>query len=351
LEYLQKMSKAKRIFFIADTKEFTDKLLKNEDRRLIKGLIRAGHDVQVFNYRDAFLQGGLFMSMRFTRRLCKTAVADKLLTKQIMNYNPDMIFVRMINYLDGETVQLMKSAAPHAPVIGIDNNIWPELHDHCLDAAAYLDLLVATYSGKGIEGYQKTGVQCAFLPSNCDPDIEYRYDVSEQWKSNILFTGQTRYKQKRYLTEDTRHQLLSRLANMPGCALYGYPGRPKIGGIQYLYAISGAKIGLSVNAVNDIELYHSDRLTTYLSCGTFVLAKRVPDSDLLFQDGVHLRYFDEVEEFFDLADWHLKHEEERARIAAAGMEYAHAEFNCVKMAQYLVELAEKGRYTAPWTSK
>jgi len=345
------MSKAKRIFFVADIKEFTGKLLKNEDRRLIKGLIRAGHDVQVFNYRDAFLQGGLLMSMRFARRRCKTAVADKLLAKQIKNYNPDIIFVRLVNYLDGETVRLMKKVAAHAPVVGIDNNIWPEFHDHCIDAAANLDLLVATYSGKGIDGYRKTGVRCAFLPSNCDPDIEYRYDVSEQWKSDILFTGQTRYNHKRYPKEDIRHQLLSRLVNMPGCALYGCPGRPKIGGINYLYAISGARIGLSVNAVNDIRLYHSDRLTTYLSCGTFVLAKLVPDSDLLFKDGVHLRYFDGVKEFFDLADWYLKHEEERKRIATTGMQYAHAEFNCVKMAQYLVELVEKGSYTAPWTSK
>ena len=345
------MSKARRIFFIADTKQFTDKLLKNEDRRLIKGLIRAGHDVQVFDYRDAFLQGGPLMSMRLARRYCKAAVADKLLAKQISNYKPDMIFARMVNYLDGETVRLMKKAATHAPVVGIDNNIWPEMHAHCLDAAANLDLLVATYSGKGVDGYRKAGVRCVFLPSNCDPDIEYHYDVPETWKSDILFTGQTRYRHRSNPAEDIRHQLLSRLATMPGCALYGCYGRPRIGGIDYLYAISGASIGLSVNAANDIPLYHSDRLTTYLSCGTFVMAKRVPDSDLLFKDGVHLRYFDEVQEFFDLADWHLKHEEERRRIAAAGMQYAHAEFNCVRMAQHLVELVEKGTYTAPWTSR
>ncbi len=345
------MSKARRIFFIADTKQFTDKLLKNEDRRLIKGLIRAGHDVQVFDYRDAFLQGGPLMSMRFARRLCKAAVADKLLATQVKNYNPDIILVRLINYLDGETVQLMKRVAAGVPVVGIDNNIWPEMHAHCIAAAANLDLLIATYSGKGVDGYRKMGVRCIFLPSNCDPDIEYCYEVSDVWKSDILFTGQTRYKHKRYPTEDMRHQLLSRLASMPGCALYGCCGRPRIGGIEYLYAISGAKIGLSVNAVNDIRLYHSDRLTTYLSCGNFVLAKRVPDSDLLFRDGVHLRYFDEVREFFDLADYYLKHEEERKRIAGTGMQYAHAELNCVKMAQYLVEIVEKGDYSAPWTSK
>jgi len=78
------------------------------------------------------------------------------------------------------------------------------------------------------------------------------------------------------------------------------------------------------------------------------LAKRVPDSDLLFKDGVHLRYFDTVEEFFDLANWYLRNDEEREKIAKAGMKIAHTEFNCLKMAQYVLDLIEKGHYDAPW---
>jgi spore maturation protein CgeB len=118
--------------------------------------------------------------------------------------------------------------------------------------------------------------------------------------------------------------------------------------MRYFYAISGSRIGLSVNADNNIRLYHSDRLTHYLSCGTFALAKRVPDTDLLFKNKQHLRYFETAEEFFDLADWFLKHEDERKKIADVGMKWTHEQFNCVKIAALFLDLVEKGTYTAPW---
>ncbi len=70
---------------------------------------------------------------------------------------------------------------------------------------------------------------------------------------------------------------------------------------------------------------------------------------MLFKDGVHLRYFDTAEEFFELADWYLKHEDERVKIANAGMEYIHREFNCEKIAGYMLDVVEKGSYKAPWT--
>jgi spore maturation protein CgeB len=74
----------------------------------------------------------------------------------------------------------------------------------------------------------------------------------------------------------------------------------------------------------------------------------VPDSDLLFKDGVHIKYFDTVEEFFELANWYLKNEDERLKIANAGMKRAHTEFNGTKIAQYILDIIEKGSYDAPW---
>ena len=119
--------------------------------------------------------------------------------------------------------------------------------------------------------------------------------------------------------------------------------------MNYLYAISGAKIGLSINADNNVRLYHSNRLTHYLACGTMVLAKRVPDTDLLFKDSLHLRYFDSADEFFELAGWFLNHENERRKIADAGMKWTHEQLNCVKIAGYILELIENSAYQAPWT--
>jgi hypothetical protein len=341
------MSKSKRIFCVEDTKEFTPKFLKMEHRRYVKGLTRLGHDVQVFGYRNAFYYAGPILSARFMRDWCKTHRVDELLATQIKSYNPDIVIVRFAGYLDTQTISVMRQAAPNAFIVGMDTDPWPEFQGCRLQMGAKVDLMITNYEGRWMDSYRQAGARCAFIAFNCDPDIEHPYDVGSQWQSDILFTGHEKLSRK-YPTEELRYQLVSKMTKMPNCTLYGCCGRPRIGGIEYLYAISGTKIGLSVNAVNDIRLYHSDRPTTYLSCGAFVLSKRVPDTDLLFKDGVHMKYFDTAEEFFDLAEWYIKHDDERKKIADAGMKHVHAEFNCVKMAGYVMDLIEKGSYSASW---
>jgi len=342
------MQKSKRIFIVADLSSSPIKMFLHHARKLAKGFIRLGHDVNTFNCRSALLQLSPLKSPTFAACFFKSKV-DELLANEIRNYSPDIIHVSFAKFLDVKTIALMRQAAPDAFLIGIDGDLWPELHKNRVQTAEKLDVVLTTYGDNGQQAFRHGGVRCVFMPNMCDPDIEYRYDVSDKWKSDILFTGQTRYNHKRYPTEDLRYQLLVRLSDMKNCALYGCLGRPKVGGINYLYAVSGAKIGLNINAANDIKLYHSDRLMHYLACGTFVLAKRVPDTDLLFRDGVHLKYFDTAEEFFDLANWYLAHEDERIKIANAGMEHAHIEFNCVKIAKYTMDVIENGSYKAPWT--
>ena len=78
------------------------------------------------------------------------------------------------------------------------------------------------------------------------------------------------------------------------------------------------------------------------------MARRFEGCDLLYKDKEHLRYFDTMEEFFELSKWYLEHEEERKKIADAGMHHVHTEFNCVKIAGYILDLIEKGGYSAPW---
>jgi spore maturation protein CgeB len=95
-------------------------------------------------------------------------------------------------------------------------------------------------------------------------------------------------------------------------------------------------------------MYHSDRFINSISCGAFTLAKRVPDTDLLFEDGRHVRYFNDCRHFFELVDYYLAHDAERRAIAAAGMARAHGEFNCTTMARHVLDLVEKGSYSPSW---
>lgn len=341
------MANAKRIFIVADVSSKSVKMFLNQMPKLAKGLIRLGHDARIFSYCNALTQASPFKSKTITRRFYKSKV-DKSLADQINDYKPDIVYVSFARVLNADTIRLMRKAAPKAVFIGGDGDPWPKLQNDRIDTAKQLDILTATNDGLFLQDYRDAGVPlCVFLPNMCDPDIDHRYKVGPEWKTDILWTGKASHHADS--TETLRQDIVTRLIQQKNHTLYGCFKRPKIGGIDYLYAISGAKIGVNVNAVNTIKLYHSDRITHYLACGTFTLAKKVPDSDLLFKDKEHLRYFDDIDEFFELADWYLSHETERKKIADAGMKHVHEQFNSVKIAGYILELIEKGSYKAPWT--
>lgn len=343
------MRKPKRIFVIADFKDESPKSIRISQRMWIKGLLRLGHDVQRFSYRNIMTQFNPFSGKHFRRfapRFVKKR-ADNILLEQIKPYHPDIVFILSMKYLDAETVRAVRDAAPDAVFIGRDEDPFPEKKPVRLAIARETDIAITTSGGRFLKAYKDAGVpRCAFIPNACDPDIQHQYQVEEKWKTDIIFTGKAEH--TRLTRNDERYNLIHKLSKMPNARLYGCFGYPRVEGIEVFYAISGAKVGLSINIVNDVRLYHSDRLINYLSCGTFTLAKRVPDTDLLFADGVHLKYFDSADEFFELADWYLRHDHVREKIARAGMERAHREFNCERVAGYMLDLIETGTYDATW---
>lgn len=347
------MQEAKRIFIIADFKDEAVRSIRAQPRMWVKGLIRLGHDVQRFSYRNILTQFNPFSGKHFRRFMPRFVRrrTDNILAEQIKLYHPDIVFVLSMKYITPETVRDARNVAPNAIFIGRDEDPFPEKNPARLAIAKKMDMVITTSAGRFLRIYKHSGVPCcAFIPNACDPDIQHRYTVEEKWKTDIIFTGKAEHNRLGLNAgkEIDRYSLLHKLSKMPNAKMYGCFGKPRAEGIQTFYAISGAKVGLSINIVNNVRLYHSDRLTNYVGCGTFTLAKRVPDTDLLFEDGVHLRYFDTIDEFFELADWYLQHEQERERIAMAGMQKAHTDFNCQKIAQYMLDLGETGTYNAPW---
>jgi len=344
------MRKAKRIFVVADFKDESPKSIRISQRMWVKGLLRLGHDVQRFSYRNIMTQFNPFSGKHFRRFMPRFArrTADNILVEQIKRYHPEIIFLASMKYLTAETVIAARDVAPDAVFVGRDEDPFPDKNSARLAIAKETDIVITTSAGRFLKTYKDAGVPCcAFIPNACDPDIQHRYNVEDKWKTDIIFTGKAKH--ERLDHNDERYNLVYRLSQMPNARTYGAFGIPRVEGIDYFYAVGGAKIGLSINIVNDIRMYHSDRLINYVSCGTFTLAKRVPETDLLFEDGVHLRYFDTAGEFFELADWYLRHKQEREKIAIAGMEKAHSEFNCEKIAQYMLDLIETGTYNAAWS--
>jgi len=336
----------KRIIIVTDIKYKSVKTFVDQMPKLAKGFIRLGHDVRTFSYCTALSQASPFESKSLSRLLFKSQV-DKLLYDQIEDYKPDIVYVSFPKIFDADTVKQMRQAAPNAVFIGSDGDPWPKLRPETIETAKRFDILTATNDGQFLQDYRDAGVPlCSFMPNICDPDIDHRYEVGPEWKTDILWTGAAKHHAD--TSNDFREKLVNELAKRDNCTLYGCLGRPQVGGQNYLYAISGAKIGVNVNAYGSVKLCHSDRLLHYLACGTMAMARRFAGCDSLYKDGIHMKYFDDIDEFFDLADWYLKHKEERKKIADAGMKWVHEQFNCVKIAGYILDLVEKGNYKAPW---
>ncbi|RPJ62090.1 MAG: glycosyltransferase family 1 protein [Acidobacteria bacterium] len=334
-----------RVFFVADTKDLTPKLFLDAVRKYVKGFVRLGHDTQVFSCSHALFSANSVAWRALSKRYSKKRAVETLL-QQLRLYKPDLVFVGLPKMIDAKTILCMREVAPKAFFMGIESDVRPEERPGRVEAASKLDLLFTAFGSNGQHALIRAGASCLFMPNACDPDVERRYPVSDRWHSDVVFTGKLRHRST--ATEQLRPDIITRLASLSRCAVYGCWNRPFLAGIDYYYAISGAKMGLSINVANDIQLYHSDRLTHYLACGTLVLARSVPDSDRMFQDGVHLRYFDTEDQFFDLVERYLREEMEREKIACAGMEWIHSEFNQVKIVQHMLEAVETGSYRAPW---
>ncbi len=340
------MNHSKRILIIADQSLNPIKFFIDQVPKLAKGLIRLGHDARIINYSQLMRAASPFKSRRLSACLYKKKV-DQEIARLAAHYQPDVIYISFAKSLNAETIGTVREACPQAVFIGGDGDPWPKLQEDRIETAKKLDILAATNDGRFLQDYKDAGVPlCVFMPNICDPDIDHRYEVGPEWETDILWTGKAKHHAD--TSEVFREKLVTELVQRKNCSVYGCLGKPKVSGKNYLYAISGAKIGVNVNAYDSVRFCHSDRLTQYLACGTFVMAKRFEGCDMLYKDNMHLRYFDTIEEFFDLADWYLNHEQERKKIADAGMRHIHTEFNGAKIAGYILELIEKGSYSAPW---
>ncbi len=342
------MKHSKRILIITDQSIKPIKFFIDQMPKLAKGLIRLGHDARIIGYSQLLRSMSSFKSRRLSAYLYKKK-ADQEIARLAMHYQPDIVYISFAKFVDTKTVEAIGRTCPQAVFIGGEGDPWPSLNPGRIDTAKALDFLIATNNGRFLEEYRAAGVKnCFFMPNICDPDIDHRYTVGDEWKSDILWTGTTSHSAGN--NDCSREDIIKAIEPLPNVRICGCLGQSKIGGKDYLMAISGARLGIHVNAVNDVSMYHSDRLTHYLACGTCVLSKRVPDSDKLFRNQEHLVYFDTIKELHELIRYYLSHEEERIQLANQGMAWAHQEYNCQKIAQYILDLIEKGAYTAPWNS-
>jgi spore maturation protein CgeB len=86
---------------------------------------------------------------------------------------------------------------------------------------------------------------------------------------------------------------------------------------DYVKAIQCSRISLVFFSGLNNDSY-TRRVFEIPAVGTFMLCQRTDDMETLFQPGLEAEYFSSSDELVKKARYYLDHEDERARIAAAG---------------------------------
>lgn len=235
-----------------------------------------------------------------------------------------------------------------------------------------LDLLELTdaffmSSGKDIlENYFKKGkpkiASFYFNPSDPDLVLKYNYDLIKN--KEITFTG--RFSK---VTQKTRKKVISYLKKRNDVIFYGgldkslfinilskikkrlvgsYLNMNEVRGKEYIDVIKSSKIGVGVNAFDNIPYYTSDRLTHYLMFGTFFITSHFPYIEELFTDK-EIAWYKTIEELDEKINYYLKNDEERESIAINGQKKILEYYNTKNMTEMMLEVTFSGTSNKfPW---
>lgn len=201
---------------------------------------------------------------------------------------------------------------PYAPIKM--NNLHPSIYiasdthlgfDYRLNKAKEFDYVFCNQL-RAVEEFEKEGVTAKFLPHAVEPQAYPNSPISMK-KYDIGFVG--------YVTFEKRAEMLDKMfAAFPNF----FFGQRLFEECAEIYRKS--KIVFNTAAVDDINLRCFEATAT----GSFLLTEYVPTLSECFEDGVHLVTYKDMDDAIEKARYYLEHDDEREKIARAGMEHTLA---------------------------
>lgn len=156
---------------------------------------------------------------------------------------------------------------------------------------------------RGCEEFKEKGVNANWLPHAVEPQAYPNKPLCIK-KYDIGFVG--------YVTFKKRVDMLDRLfKEFPNF----FCGQRLFESCAEIYRKS--RIVFNTAAVDDVNM----RVFEATATGSFLLTEDVPTIHTLFEDGKHLVTYKDMDDAVEKAKYYLKHEDEREKIAKAGMEH------------------------------
>ena len=300
------------------------------DRKLSNGLVRNGHFVYDFSYRD-IARG----NNKFGSKSIGTGAMNRQLLETVYNLEPDMLLIGHSEIVWNETLQEIKKILPNIII-----SMWyvdPLFNDkrlsHIYDRIDNIDNLYCTTGGELLFKFKREHNNVFYLPNPVDESIEtLKNDEKIEFPIDFLFCGIDKGESER--TQIIKY-LRDHLKNI-NFRIYGSLGTPPIYGNNYIQALADSKMGLNLSRRNNVYLYSSDRIAQLTGNGILTFTPDTPGMrDLYTEDEVV--YFSGQHELLEKVKYYMEFDEERIRIARNGRLKSHNKFNSTAVARYITE--------------
>jgi glycosyltransferase involved in cell wall biosynthesis len=311
--------------------------------RINNGFIRNNHDVYWYSDRDV----ARCSSMLGRRKLGAGASNTKLL-EVCRNFRPDLIALSNADVIEADTLRKARKLLPNVamfqyfidPLFDAAN-----LHQVC-SKAEVVDWSFVTTAGAVLSRVAGSGSKVAFIPNPVDPSVDiHRCHERTDQLYDVFFAG---HMSKWQHPDDLRgraHELVRDRLPEARCAMYGHGFGKSLYGAAFMETLGRAKIGLNFSqrtfdaksgAGGELYLYSSDRIGLYQGNGLLVLSTRAFSLSELYGKDTIVEV-EGADEFIDALRFYLQNDTERQRVARAGYELGHREYNERLVSQYMIE--------------
>ncbi|MXV44716.1 glycosyltransferase [Saccharibacter sp. 17.LH.SD] len=322
--------------------------------KLSNGLIRNGHHVINFAYRDIARAEGWFNSRYLGKRALWRALKSFMETCR-----PDILLLGHGYMIPPEIILDIRRAHPGLTTIQwnidalfVEDNVRDFVARHHVVDASFISTagsLVRELIGhEGIVG---------FLPNPVDWSVERgRAHEHAHLEADLFYACGNPARLRRVCGRDWEmnefcQELEQHLPRSMKFSYAGVRGAPYYSGVDYAHLLEGTTMGLNISRRADYFLYSSDRLAHMIGNGQLIHIERQTGYDHLFSDH-EMSFFSSFDELVDNITRYHKAPQERQKVAEAGWRRYHELFNERRVAEYIIHTALGGESSQefPWAS-
>jgi hypothetical protein len=301
------------------------------DRKLSHGLIRCGHMVYDFSYRDVCRNESLLRTTRFA-----TGALDKKLLLACERLAPQLLLLGHSELVSAKVLATIRRKHPSIKIAlwYVDALFHRDKTGHLFIRRPHLDVIFATCGGEDLRELAGAGCTAAYFPNPVDRAVECHHaDENIDYDHDFIFCGRDQNDPERQHFMAT---LKERASAQLRCTFRGCLGSPPLTGVDYLDFLGRSKMALNISRRNDVTLYSSDRLAQLLGNGLLTFCPRVPGLYRLFGEE-HLVYFDNQDDLVEKLLHYHRHEAQCRDTARKGRQRAHQVCAVERVCTYMLE--------------